>query len=66
MNTGEFPRSNIREVLQLFVENHKLVRPTYLSLYEESLVVSSAEIEGAHGLPMDTATVAAELQCVVS
>ena len=37
-------------------------RPTYLNLDEEALVVASAEIESAHGLPIDVNTLGAELQ----
>ena len=40
-------------------------RPTYLNPDEEALVVAAAEIEGAHGLPIDVNTLQAELQLVI-
>ena len=44
----------------------KIGRPTYLNSDEESLVVASAEIEGAHGLPIDVDTLGAKLQLVIT
>ena len=46
-------------MLQLSVKNHKVEIPTYLSPDEEASMVAAADIEGAHGFPMDTATIAA-------
>ena len=43
----------------------KVGRITYLNSYEEALVVASAEIEGAHGLPIDVNTLGVELQLVI-
>ena len=40
-------------------------RPTYLNSDEEALVVVSADIEGAHGLPIDVNTLVAELKFVI-
>ena len=40
-------------------------RPTYLNPDEEALVVASAEIEVAHGLPIDVNTLVNELQLVI-
>ena len=37
-------------------------RPTYLNSDEEELVVALAEIEGAHGLPIDVNKLGAELK----
>ena len=59
MNTGDVSRSKIREVLQLSIKMSKVGRPTYFIPNEEEFVVSAADIEGAHGFPMDTATIAA-------
>ena len=42
--------------------NIKIGIPTYLNSDEEVLVVASAEIEGAHGLPIDANKLGAELQ----
>ena len=54
------------------VRNHQYVcskikvgRPTYLNSDEEALVVASAEIEGAHGMPIDVNTLASEPQLVI-
>ena len=38
------------------VHRIKFGRPTYLNSDEEALVVASAEIEGAHGSPIDVNT----------
>ena len=43
------------------VKNNKVGRPTYLNLDEESLVTASAEIEGAHWLPIDVNLLGAEM-----
>ena len=40
-------------------------RPTYLNPDEEALVVAAADMEGAHGLPIDVRTLGAELQMVI-
>ena len=48
------------------VHKTKNGRPTYLNLDEEALVVASAEIEGAHGLPIDVNTLGGELQLVIT
>ena len=47
------------------VRRIKVGRPTYLSSDEEALVVVSADIEGAHGLPIDFNTLGGELQLVI-
>ena len=47
------------------VQKIKVGRPTYLSSDEEALVLVLAEIEGAHGLPIDVYTLGVELQLVV-
>ena len=44
MKKGEVPKSKLIEVLQISVKNHKLGIPTYLSLYEEKLLVEASEI----------------------
>ena len=52
-------------MIQPSVKKTTVVRPTYLSPYEESFVVATEEIEVAHGLPIDTALMAYELKIVV-
>ena len=47
------------------VHRVKAGRPTYLNSDEDALVVASAEIEGAHGLPIDVNTLGGELQLVI-
>ena len=66
MKTGEVSRSKLIEVLQLSAKNNKVGRPNYLSLDEESLVVVAADIEGAHGLPINTFSISYELQFVLA
>ena len=58
----EVPRSNVLEIIKMSVQKIKVGRPTYLNSYKESLVVASAEIEGAHGFPIDVNKLGAELQ----
>ena len=43
----------------------KVGRPTYLTSYEEALVVASSGIEGAHGVPIVVNTLASKFQLVV-
>ena len=52
-------------MIQLFVKNNKVVRPTYLIPDEEAFVVAEEEIEGAHGLPIITAPISAGLYSTV-
>ena len=47
------------------VHRVKIGRPTYLNSDEETLVVASAEIEGAHGLHIDDNTLGGRLQLVI-
>ena len=44
---------------------HKIGCPTYLSNDKESLIVSATEIEGGHGLPLDSNSLLDQLQCVI-
>ena len=62
---GEVLRSRLLETINMSVQRIKLGRPTYLNLYEEALVVALAEVEGAHGLPIDVNTLGVELQLVI-
>ena len=43
---------------------NKKGRPNYLSNNEESLIVSAYEIEGGHGLPLDSHAISYQLQHV--
>ena len=47
------------------VQKIKIGRPNHLDSDKEALVIASAEIEGAHGMPIDVNTLAAELQLVI-
>ena len=58
-------RSKVLETIKMSVHQIKNGRPTYLNPDEEALVVASAEMEGAHGLPIDVNTLGAELQLVI-
>ena len=53
------------ETINMTVHRIKVGRPTYLNSDEEVLVVASAEIEGAHGLPIYVNTLGSELQLVI-
>ena len=44
----------MREILGLSAPMNKLVHPTYLSNAKEYLIVEAADIEGGHGLTMDS------------
>ena len=58
-------RSKVLETIKMTVHKIKVGRPTYLNSDEEALVVASAEIEGAHGLPIDVNTLGSELQLFI-
>ena len=49
-------------MIKIYVQKNKVVRPTYLNSDEESLVIASADIEGAHGLSIDVNTLGAKMQ----
>ena len=57
--------SKVLEIVKMSVQKVKVGRPTYLNSYREALVVSSAEIEGAHGLPIDVNKLGPELKFVI-
>ena len=58
-------RSKVLETINITVHRIKVGRPTYLNSDEEALVVASAEIEGANGLPIYVNTLGGELQLVI-
>ena len=58
-------RSKVLEPIKMTVNKIKIGRPTYLNSDEEALVVALADIEGAHGLPIDVNTLGSELQLVI-
>ena len=58
-------RSKVLETIKMSVHKIKKGRPTYLNPDEEKLVVASAEMEGAHGLPIDGNKLGAELQLAI-
>ena len=53
LKRGEVSRSKLLEIIKMSVQKIKVRRPTYLDSDEEALVVASADIEGAHGMPID-------------
>ena len=65
LKKGEVLISKLLEMIKQSVQRNKIGRPNYLNSYEEALVVASAEIEGAHGLPIDINTLGVELQLVI-
>ena len=50
---GETSRGKVREIVGLLAHMKKSGCTTYLIKYEESLLFSSVEIEGGHGLILD-------------
>ena len=54
-------RSKLLEMIKMSIQKIKVVRPTYINSDEEALVLALAEIEGAHGLPIDVNILGAEL-----
>ena len=65
LKKGEVLRSKVLEMIKQSVQRNKIGRPTYLYSDEEELVVALAEIEGAHGLPIDVNILGVELQLVI-
>ena len=53
------------EIINMSVQKIKIGRPTYLNSDKEALVVASAEIEGAHGMPVDVNKLGSELQLII-
>ena len=58
-------RSKFLETIKMSVHKIKVGIPTYLNSDVEALVVASAEIEGAHGLPIDVNTLGVKLKMVI-
>ena len=44
---------------------NKIGHPTYLSNDKESLIVAAAEIEGGHGLPLDSNSILDQLKHLI-
>ena len=65
LKKGEVLRSKVLEIIKMSVQRIKVGISTYLNSDEESLVFFLADIEGAHGLPIDFNTLGAELQLVI-
>ena len=57
----EVSRSELLEIIKMSVQKIKFGRPNYLNSDEEALVVASAQIEGAHGLPIYVNILGSEL-----
>ena len=58
-------RSKVLETIKISVHRIKFGIPTYINSDEEALMVSLAEIEGDHGLPIDVNILGVELQLVI-
>ena len=52
LKKGEVSKSKMLEIIMMFVQKIKVVRPIYLNSDEKSLVFASEEIEDAHGIPI--------------
>ena len=65
LNKGKVLRSKVLETIKMSVLRIKVVRPTYLSSYEEALVVASTNKEVLHGFPIDVNTLGVKLQLVI-
>ena len=65
LKKGEVLISKLLEMIKQSVQRNKIGRPTYINSDEEALVVASAEIEGAHGFPIDVNSSGVELQLVI-
>ena len=58
-------KGEVLETIKMSVHKIKNGRPTYLNPDEEALAIAAAEMEGAHGLPIDVNALGAELQLVI-
>ena len=65
VDTRETLKVKVREIVGLSAPMNKIGRPTYLSNDMESLIVVAAEIEGGHGLPLESNFILGQLQCVI-
>ena len=53
------------EIIKMSVQKIKVGIPTYLNSDEEALVFASADIECAHGFPIDVNTLGDELKIFI-
>ena len=65
MGVDKITKIIVREVTEKIVVNNKSGNKTYLIKNKEAYIVSTLEIDGAHGIPRDTATFTNELQQVI-
>ena len=61
----ETPTGKVRETVGFSAPMNKIGPPTYLSNDKDYLIVAAAEIEGGHGLPLDSNYILEQLQRVI-
>ena len=57
--------SKVLDIINMSVQKIKVGRPNYLNSDEVALVVASAEIEAANGLPIDVNTLVSEMKLFI-
>ena len=65
VSLGEISNKSVRKTITEKIVKLELWHKSYLLRDEESWVVATIEIEGAHGLPRDNTTIYDELQQVL-
>ena len=55
-------KSKVLQTIRIYIQKNKARKPTYLNTYEETLMVASADIKGAHGMHIEVNTLGAELK----
>ena len=65
MRLGEIRSKTVRKTITENIIRFKVGHETHLLKDEEAYIVSTTEIEGAHGLLRDTSTISDELQQVL-
>ena len=65
MSLGEISNKTVRNTITEKIVKQELGHKYYLLRDKESYIVTTTEIEGAHGLPRDTTTISNELQQVL-
>ena len=65
MSVGEINNNIVRNTISENIVKQKLGQKIYLLKEKEAYIVSTSEIESAHGLPRDTTSISNELQQVI-
>ena len=65
VESRETPRGKVREIAGLLAPMNKTSCPTYHINDKEYLIVSASDIEGGHGLPLDSNYILWQLQHVL-